>query len=56
MSRFGRHDNRSGRAGARSRPPGIILFKEGREVPGARVIGFTAAERFARHLERHTAS
>ena len=37
-------------------PPGIILFRQGREVPESRVIGFMAAERFARHLSRHFAS
>jgi thiol:disulfide interchange protein DsbD len=37
-------------------PPGIILFKQGREVPESRVIGFMAPERFAEHLSRHFAS
>jgi len=37
-------------------PPGIILFKQGKEVPESRVIGFMAPERFAEHLSRHLAS
>jgi thioredoxin:protein disulfide reductase len=37
-------------------PPGIILFREGREVPRGRVIGFMGPEEFARHLARHFAS
>jgi thiol:disulfide interchange protein DsbD len=37
-------------------PPGIILFKQGREVPRSRVVGFMGAEQFARHLARHLAS
>jgi thiol:disulfide interchange protein DsbD len=37
-------------------PPGIILFKQGKEVPESRVIGFMAPERFAEHLSRHFAS
>jgi thiol:disulfide interchange protein DsbD len=37
-------------------PPGIILFKAGREVPHSRVIGFMAPEQFAQHLSRHFAS
>ncbi|SDE24628.1 thiol:disulfide interchange protein DsbD [Massilia sp. PDC64] len=37
-------------------PPGIILFKQGREVPESRVIGFMPADRFAEHLSRHFAS
>ncbi|WP_338763127.1 protein-disulfide reductase DsbD [Massilia sp. METH4] len=37
-------------------PPGIILFREGKEVPRGRVIGFMEAEAFARHLARHFAS
>jgi thiol:disulfide interchange protein DsbD len=37
-------------------PPGIILFKQGKEVPDSRVIGFMAAEQFARHLSNHIAS
>ncbi|MCS0614338.1 protein-disulfide reductase DsbD [Massilia kyonggiensis] len=37
-------------------PPGIILFKQGKEVPASRVIGFMAPERFAEHLSRHFAS
>ncbi len=37
-------------------PPGIILFKQGKEVPESRVIGFMASERFAEHLSRHLAS
>ena len=37
-------------------PPGIILFKQGKEVPEGRVIGFMAPERFAAHLSRHFAS
>ncbi|PQO95851.1 protein-disulfide reductase DsbD [Massilia phosphatilytica] len=37
-------------------PPGIILFKQGKEVPESRVIGFMAPERFAQHLSRHFAS
>jgi thiol:disulfide interchange protein DsbD len=37
-------------------PPGIILFKQGREVPQSRIIGFMPAERFARHLSRYLAS
>jgi thiol:disulfide interchange protein DsbD len=34
-------------------PPGIILFKGGKEVPDSRVIGFLAAEQFVQHLARH---
>jgi thiol:disulfide interchange protein DsbD len=34
-------------------PPGIILFKGGKEVPDSRVIGFLAAEPFVQHLSRH---
>jgi thiol:disulfide interchange protein DsbD len=34
-------------------PPGIILFKGGKEVPDSRVIGFLAAEQFVQHLVRH---
>ncbi len=34
-------------------PPGIILFKDGKEVPDSRVIGFLAAEPFIQHLDRH---
>jgi thiol:disulfide interchange protein DsbD len=34
-------------------PPGIILFKGGKEVPDSRVIGFLAAEPFVQHLARH---
>jgi len=34
-------------------PPGIILFKNGKEVPDSRVIGFLAAEPFVQHLDRH---
>jgi thiol:disulfide interchange protein DsbD len=34
-------------------PPGIILFKGGKEVPDSRVIGFLAAEPFVQHLTRH---
>jgi thiol:disulfide interchange protein DsbD len=34
-------------------PPGIILFKDGKEVPDSRVIGFLAAEPFVQHLDRH---
>ncbi len=37
-------------------PPGIILFKQGKEVPEGRVIGFMPPERFAEHLSRHFAS
>ena len=37
-------------------PPGIILFKQGKEVPDGRVIGFMAAEQFSRHLSNHIAS
>jgi thiol:disulfide interchange protein DsbD len=37
-------------------PPGIILFKQGREVPRSRVIGFMAPEQFVQHLSRHFAS
>jgi thiol:disulfide interchange protein DsbD len=37
-------------------PPGIILFKDGREVPESRVIGFMKPEQFAQHLSRHFAS
>ncbi len=37
-------------------PPGIILFKQGREVPEGRVIGFMKPEQFAQHLSRHFAS
>jgi thiol:disulfide interchange protein DsbD len=37
-------------------PPGIILFKQGKEVPDSRVIGFMAPEQFAQHLSRHFAS
>jgi thioredoxin:protein disulfide reductase len=37
-------------------PPGIILFKQGKEVPESRVIGFMAPEQFAQHLSRHFAS
>jgi thiol:disulfide interchange protein DsbD len=37
-------------------PPGIILFKQGKEVPQSRVIGFMAPEQFAQHLSRHFAS
>jgi thiol:disulfide interchange protein DsbD len=37
-------------------PPGIILFKQGREVPQSRIIGFMGPDRFARHLSRHFAS
>jgi thiol:disulfide interchange protein DsbD len=37
-------------------PPGIILFKQGKEVPASRVIGFMPPERFAEHLSRHFAS
>jgi thiol:disulfide interchange protein DsbD len=37
-------------------PPGIILFKQGKEVPASRVIGFMAPDRFAQHLSRHFAS
>ncbi|MBW8897078.1 MAG: protein-disulfide reductase DsbD [Massilia sp.] len=37
-------------------PPGIILFKQGKEVPDSRVIGFMAAEQFSRHLSNHIAS
>jgi thiol:disulfide interchange protein DsbD len=34
-------------------PPGIIFFdREGREIPGLRVIGFQPAERFSAVLER----
>ncbi|MDR7048100.1 thiol:disulfide interchange protein DsbD [Duganella sp. 3397] len=34
-------------------PPGMILFKDGKEVPGSRVIGFMKAEPFLNHLNRH---
>ena len=34
-------------------PPGMILFKDGQEVPGSRVIGFMKAEPFLNHLNRH---
>jgi thiol:disulfide interchange protein DsbD len=37
-------------------PPGIILFKQGREVPESRVIGFMKPEQFVQHLSRHFAS
>jgi thiol:disulfide interchange protein DsbD len=37
-------------------PPGIILFRQGREVPQGRVIGFMGPEEFARHLARHFSS
>jgi len=37
-------------------PPGIILFKQGKEVPDSRVIGFMAADQFSRHLSNHIAS
>jgi len=37
-------------------PPGIILFKQGREVPESRVIGFMKPDQFAQHLSRHFAS
>ena len=37
-------------------PPGIILFKGGKEVPDSRVIGFLAAEPFVQHLARHIGS
>jgi thiol:disulfide interchange protein DsbD len=37
-------------------PPGIILFRQGREVPQSRIIGFMGAGQFARHLARHFAS
>jgi thiol:disulfide interchange protein DsbD len=37
-------------------PPGIILFKQGKEVPESRVIGFMPPEQFAQHLSRHFAS
>jgi thiol:disulfide interchange protein DsbD len=37
-------------------PPGIILFKQGKEVPDSRVIGFMAPEQFAQHLSRHFSS
>jgi thiol:disulfide interchange protein DsbD len=37
-------------------PPGIILFKQGREVPQSRIIGFMGPDRFARHLSRHFTS
>ncbi|RJG02362.1 protein-disulfide reductase DsbD [Noviherbaspirillum sedimenti] len=34
-------------------PPGIVFFdKQGREIPGGRVIGFQNAERFLQSLER----
>jgi thiol:disulfide interchange protein DsbD len=36
-------------------PPGIILFRQGKEVPASRVIGFMAPEQFARHLSRNLA-
>jgi len=31
----------------------MILFKDGQEVPGSRVIGFMKAEPFLNHLNRH---
>ncbi|KQQ32806.1 protein-disulfide reductase [Duganella sp. Leaf126] len=34
-------------------PPGLILFKDGKEVPASRVIGFMKAEPFLAHLNRH---
>ena len=34
-------------------PPGMILFKDGQEAPGSRVIGFMKAEPFLNHLNRH---
>ncbi len=34
-------------------PPGMILFKDGKEVPGSRVIGFMKADPFLAHLNRH---
>jgi thiol:disulfide interchange protein DsbD len=37
-------------------PPGIILFRQGREVPQSRIIGFMPPERFSRHLSRYLAS
>jgi thiol:disulfide interchange protein DsbD len=37
-------------------PPGIILFRQGREVPRSRIVGFMPPERFARHLSRYFAS
>jgi thiol:disulfide interchange protein DsbD len=37
-------------------PPGIILFKDGKEVPNSRIIGFLAAQSFVQHLARHLAS
>ena len=37
-------------------PPGIILFKQGKEVPASRVIGFMKPEQFEQHLSRHFAS
>jgi thiol:disulfide interchange protein DsbD len=37
-------------------PPGIILFKQGKEVPESRVIGFMKPEQFAQHLSRHFTS
>jgi thiol:disulfide interchange protein DsbD len=37
-------------------PPGIILFKQGREVPQSRVIGFMPPEKFEQHLSRYFAS
>jgi thiol:disulfide interchange protein DsbD len=37
-------------------PPGIILFKDGKEVPNSRIIGFLAAQPFVQHLARHLAS
>ena len=34
-------------------PPGIVFYDtEGRELPGARVVGFMPAERFAEHVTR----
>jgi thioredoxin:protein disulfide reductase len=37
-------------------PPGIILFKQGRELPQSRVIGFMPPDQFSQHLSRHFAS
>jgi thiol:disulfide interchange protein DsbD len=37
-------------------PPGIILFKGGREVQDGRVIGFMPPEKFAPHLARYAQS
>jgi thiol:disulfide interchange protein DsbD len=37
-------------------PPGIVLFRQGAEVPQSRIIGFMEAQQFARHLARHFAS